>query len=129
MATNTFVGLRTAPWLIACGLALSLTNCAQDDSTTAIDVANLLERTIGAGESLALVANVDAETPVVVTVDCGVPTNVDVTGSLISPSRWARYAVIIRTTSSVSSSPRRRRVVTTSPRTVDARDWLPDLPT
>lgn len=74
---NTY---RCTTVLFGLGAALSLLNCTSNVDT---DVGDLTEIAIAVGETQALRLELPEDTPVVVTVDCGIPTGVDLMGNQI----------------------------------------------
>lgn len=62
-----------------------LASCTAEQDTQTISE-DLLELTIAAGDSIELTAAMDAPRAVIVTVDCGVPENPDLTAALVAVS-------------------------------------------
>jgi hypothetical protein len=71
---------RSGALLLGCGAALSLLNCAADQTA---DAGNLTETAIASGETEVMRIALQEDTAVVVTVDCGVPEAVDLMGNQI----------------------------------------------
>jgi hypothetical protein len=71
--------------LAACGTLMSLNNCVADaEQPLGIDTQDVLELSVGAGETMALQTSLPSDMAVVITVDCKVPTNVDAAGAVIA---------------------------------------------
>ncbi len=80
MTFNIRNASRGASLILGCGAALSLLNCTVEATT---DSGDLTELSIAAGESQVLRVPLAEDTPIVVTIDCGVPEGVDLMGNQI----------------------------------------------